>query len=197
MCVLNPARLAAATFVDALDAPISRSLSYAPALQPQPGGRRVMDPLIWWLGGSFVTLVTAAIAYFHAAEQLSWLDSTYFVIVTVATVGYGDINLLDASATSKLIGVGLILDRRSYLDDLLVDDRPDYQTASATRAWPPQIQLEHHVVLCGLGRLGYFIAEALLERGEKLLIIEQSDIPPPSSISAAGARRCISAMRAR
>ena len=35
--------------------------------------------------------------------------------------------------------------------------------------------LEHHVVLCGLGRLGYFIAEALLERGEKLLIIEQSE----------------------
>ena len=28
------------------------------------------------------------------------------------------------------------------------------------------------MILCGLGRLGFFIAEGLLERGEKLLIVE-------------------------
>ena len=176
VCVLNPARLAAATFVNALDAPISRSLKYAPAPPPQPSGRRVTDPLIWVLAGLFVTLVTAAIAYFHAAEQLSWVDSTYFVIVTVATVGYGDINLLNASATSKLIGVGLILGSTFFIwmiFSLTIDRiiKKRVQLALGRRKYT----LEHHVVLCGLGRLGYFIAEALLERGEKLLIIEQSE----------------------
>jgi voltage-gated potassium channel Kch len=174
--VHNPARLAAATFVDALDAPISRSLKYAPPLQPQPGGRRVTDRLLWGLGGLFVTLATAAIAYFHAAEQLSWVDSTYFVIVTVATVGYGDINLLNASATSKLIGVALILGSTFFIwmiFSLTIDRiiKKRVQLALGRRKYA----LEHHVVLCGLGRLGYFIADALLERGEKLLIIEQSE----------------------
>lgn len=32
-----------------------------------------------------------------------------------------------------------------------------------------------HVVLCGLGRLGYFIAEELLQKGERLVIIEQNE----------------------
>jgi Trk K+ transport system NAD-binding subunit len=29
-----------------------------------------------------------------------------------------------------------------------------------------------HIVLCGLGRLGYFIADALHQRGERMVIIE-------------------------
>jgi voltage-gated potassium channel len=32
-----------------------------------------------------------------------------------------------------------------------------------------------HVVLCGLGRLGYFIVEELIKRGEKIIIIEQNE----------------------
>ena len=32
-----------------------------------------------------------------------------------------------------------------------------------------------HVILCGLGRLGYFIAEELLLKGEKLIIIERDE----------------------
>jgi voltage-gated potassium channel len=32
-----------------------------------------------------------------------------------------------------------------------------------------------HVILCGLGRLGYFVAEGLLDRGEKVLIVEGNE----------------------
>jgi voltage-gated potassium channel Kch len=32
-----------------------------------------------------------------------------------------------------------------------------------------------HVVVCGLGRLGQFVAEGLLERGERLVIVEKRE----------------------
>ena len=30
-------------------------------------------------------------AFYHFVENLSWLDSFYFTVITLATVGYGDI----------------------------------------------------------------------------------------------------------
>ena len=32
-----------------------------------------------------------------------------------------------------------------------------------------------HVIVCGLGRLGYFIAEGLIARGEQVLIVERNE----------------------
>lgn len=31
------------------------------------------------------------IIFYHLVEHLSWLDSAYFTVITLATVGYGDI----------------------------------------------------------------------------------------------------------
>ena len=55
------------------------------------------------------------VAYFHLADGLSWLDALYFVVVTTATVGYGDINLLNASALSKFVGIALILSSTCFI----------------------------------------------------------------------------------
>jgi voltage-gated potassium channel Kch len=35
--------------------------------------------------------------------------------------------------------------------------------------------LKEHVILCGLGRLGQSVAEGLLDRGERLLIVEKEE----------------------
>ena len=56
------------------------------------------DRLLRLLVGSFALVILAATAYFRWAEHLSWLDALYFVVVTTATVGYGDISLLHSSA---------------------------------------------------------------------------------------------------
>ena len=37
---------------------------------------------------SFITLGTV---FYHMIEKLSWVDSLYFTVITLATVGYGDI----------------------------------------------------------------------------------------------------------
>jgi voltage-gated potassium channel len=37
-------------------------------------------------------LLASGMAFYHSAEGWSWLDSAYFCVVTMATVGYGDIH---------------------------------------------------------------------------------------------------------
>lgn len=38
-----------------------------------------------------VFFILLGLIFYHLVEHLSWLDSTYFTVITLATVGYGDI----------------------------------------------------------------------------------------------------------
>lgn len=174
--VLNPAKVAAPDFIAALDTPVTHSLRYRPMRGPAERARQSIDPLITRLSIGFATMLAAATAYFHGAQQLSWIDALYFVIVTVATVGYGDINLLTASTMTKLVGIGLILGSTCFIwmiFSLTVDRiiKRRVQLALGRRDYAHR----GHVIVCGLGRLGYFIAEGLLDRGEQVLIVERNE----------------------
>lgn len=35
--------------------------------------------------------VTIAVVFYHSVEHLSWMNAYYFSVITIATVGYGDI----------------------------------------------------------------------------------------------------------
>lgn len=57
-------------------------------------------------------IITGGTAFFHAVEGWSWLDSYFFTVVTLSTVGYG--NLVPATALGKIgttvfimIGLGI------------------------------------------------------------------------------------------
>ncbi len=177
--ILNPAKIAAPTFIQALEAPVTRTLRYVPAGIPEAQHPQRSDSLIKVLIGGFLALILVAVVFFHYAEHLSWLNSVYFVVVTVGTVGYGDITLLNAPATTKLVGIGLILASTCFIwmiFSLTVDNiiKRRVQLALGRKRYA----FSGHVILCGLGRLGFFIAEGLLKQGEKLLIVEKSESSP-------------------
>lgn len=41
--------------------------------------------------GLALTAIIVGAVFYHYVEDLSWVDSVYFCVVTLATVGYGDI----------------------------------------------------------------------------------------------------------
>lgn len=65
------------------------------------------------LGVSTLLVIATATVFYHFVESLRWLDSIYFSVITVATVGYGDITpQTDAGKIFTifyvLLGIGLI-----------------------------------------------------------------------------------------
>ncbi len=43
------------------------------------------------IGAVAIVLLGIGTVFYHIVEKLAWLDSVYFCVVTLATVGYGDI----------------------------------------------------------------------------------------------------------
>ncbi|MBK8522080.1 MAG: potassium channel family protein [Chitinophagaceae bacterium] len=174
--IFNPAKIAAPHFAAALLQPVERKIE-AGVIHNTPKMRLIKkDTLIQKLLLTFMGIIVVAVLFFHFYEKLSWIDSFYFVIVTVATVGYGDINLAASSSLSKIFGILLILSSTFFIwmiFSLTIDRILKKRIMLALGR--KKYHCKDHIILCGLGRLGYFIAEELLQKGEKLIIIEQHE----------------------
>lgn len=179
LLILNPAKLAAPLFVKALENSIKHNqksgTKHAPIKQLKNSSNSFLIILI-----SFFTLITfSAVTYFHFNEQLSWLDALYFVVVTISTVGYGDINLQNSSALSKVIGIVLILCSSIFIWLIfsLLIDRIIKRRAQRLLG-RKKYNYKNHIILCGLGQFGYFIADELQKKGERIVIIESNQESP-------------------
>ena len=53
------------------------------------------------------TLVTIASVFYAFVEGWSFLDSAYFAVVTIATIGYGD--FVPRTATGKVFTIGYVI----------------------------------------------------------------------------------------
>ncbi len=131
-------------------------------------------------------LVAVSTIVFHFAWHLSWINAFYLTIATMATVGFGDISLLNAPALLKLFlcllmvgGAALLVIFYSVITDYLVTQRFEQVMGKRHSA------LEHHIVVVGLGNVGYRVALRLHKLGEPVLAIERnpdsqfrSELPP-------------------
>lgn len=131
------------------------------------------DKLLLGVFLSFLVFFLIGVVIFREAQNLSWVDALYFATVTVSTVGYGDITFLHSTPGMKLFNTLFILGSMVFVSvffALLIDRMSEkrYQIELGRRKY----RLKGHVIVCGLGRMGYGLSMELLGRGEKVLIIE-------------------------
>jgi voltage-gated potassium channel len=67
-----------------------------------------------------IAVLAVGAVFYHVVEKLSWLDSFYFCVVTLTTVGYGDITPKTPAAKLFtifyiLFGVAIMAASLSYL----------------------------------------------------------------------------------
>jgi len=86
--------------------------------RPQPPGHRMRDLVRGLQGfwrdpagrttlGAASTLVAIGTIFYHFVEHLSWIDSVYFCVVTLTTVGYGDIS--PTTNAGKIFTIGYVV----------------------------------------------------------------------------------------
>lgn len=117
---------------------------------------------IVWLTGLLIALGTTAYAWI---ESWSWLDALYATIITITTVGYGD--LAPRSPAGRLfaifftmIAIGIGGYTISSLAAYSVEGRHQKIAAKYRKRRMKQIEaLQQHYILCGADMLGLRIAE--------------------------------------
>jgi len=106
---------------------------------------------------------------------MSALDAMYFSVETVATVGYGDFNFIDQEPWLRMwaiflmiAGVTTIAMMMAFLSDMLISRRLNDSTGRRRARG-----MSRHVIVVGLGAFGIRVASALVQAGQRVVIVER------------------------
>jgi voltage-gated potassium channel len=131
-----------------------------------------------WIILYFVTLAAVGSIGFYVigGDQWSWIDSLYMTIITLSTVGYGEVHTLTGAGKiwSILIiifgvsGIGALI--RTLNEEFIQLELFRKNTMMKTIS-----KLKNHYVICGYGRMGAVIAKELQEKNLEFVIIENNE----------------------
>lgn len=149
--------------------------------------RRKLSPLrlVFLALTLFVVVITLGTLTYVVVEDASWLDALYLTVIAVTTAGFSETIPLDTSGrlvtmAIVLLGVGSLTFAtvtgidflvEGHLRDMLGRRRLDRQLERAI----------NHTIVCGFGRVGRSVAEALADEGEDVVVVD----PAPDRISMA------------
>ena len=133
---------------------------------------RVMTAIVLGL-----TVTGIAIFWWFSEQDLDLIDAIYFTVTIMTTTGFGDIHLRDAPPPLQLYGVALMLSGTAALAilfALITDALISARLARVIGAAIPR-GLHDHVIVCGLGNIGYRMVEQLHDLGVPLVAAERDE----------------------
>ena len=125
-----------------------------------------------------VLLIGGTLGY-HFIEGWPWFDGLYMTVITLATIGYGEVRSLSQTGrafTMLLIvfGVAFFGFLLSTLTQALIESELA-NTLGRRRVFRDISQLKNHYILCGAGKVGMRIIEEIKRKGEEFVIIERDE----------------------
>ena len=132
-----------------------------------------VTPQLKTIATLILALVLISVVAFQFVLHLSLVDALYFVITTVTTTGYGDITPKDFGVSEKILVCALMIlgsagvaTFYSILTDYLIRARFNQMLGQQDTA------LEDHVILIGLGNLGFRTANELRQLGLPIVVVD-------------------------
>jgi voltage-gated potassium channel Kch len=133
--------------------------------------------LVMIVGFVGVVMVAATLAYMHAGWSLT--DASYMVVLTIYTVGYGEVRPIDTNylhvvtmgtmvlgCTGMIVLTGVLIQVFTALQLRALFGVDRMQNAIAA--------LDGHVIIAGYGRIGLMLANELKVAGRELVIVERN-----------------------
>ncbi len=137
----------------------------------------LLKKILWLLGG-FASIILAGTLGFMYLEGMGAVDSLYLTVVTVTTVGYGDIVPLHTSGkffaiSLVLTGAGFVMYMFSKITELMIEGglRDILERRRMNKAVQ---QLNDHFIVCGFGRIGKEICKILRDNHRSFVVVENN-----------------------
>ena len=139
------------------------------------GGLEPVDRLV--VGVTVLVFVLAAGTTGYVLLGLGALDALYQTVITVSTVGYSDPAGVGAryqifTIALILLGTGTSLYTIGVVIEMLFEGRLD-DHIRRRRMQRSIDSLSGHAVICGYGQVGQAIAEAMIDAGTEVVLIDQ------------------------
>ena len=125
---------------------------------------------------SIIILFIYGVAGSHFIMGLNFVDSVYYSVITMATVGYGDfipttgIQKIFAT-TLALAGVALL----AYVFNIILTNFQERMSeySKGARKMTAIERMEDYYIICGYGRVGKVVFKELIQRNQNVIVIEK------------------------
>ena len=125
---------------------------------------------------SILILFIYGVAGSHFIMGLNFVDSIYYSVITMATVGYGDyiphtgIQKIFAT-TLALAGVALL----AYVFNVILTNFQERMSeySKGARKMTAIERMEDYYIICGYGRVGKVVFKELIQRNQNVIVIEK------------------------
>lgn len=125
-----------------------------------------------------VVILMVGIFGYKFISNYSWLDAIYMTVITMTTVGFGEVIPLDYNA--KIFTIFLILSSvviMGYALSIITEyilSKNNYDELKYKKMQKEISSFKNHVVICGYGRNGKQAAQKLLAHKKSFVVIEKN-----------------------
>ncbi len=113
---------------------------------------------------------------FHSIEGWGWINALYMTVITVSTVGYGELHPLSESGrifTMFLIAFGVAIVAAAFSVISKTIFQYQLKLFMEKRGMHKSIDsIKDHIIVCGYGRMGSNVVTALKNAGRKVVVVE-------------------------
>jgi voltage-gated potassium channel len=124
-------------------------------------------------------LVVFGMSGYIFIEDYTVLEALYMTVITLATVGFGEVRPLDQAGRILtiiliLMGAGFLTYSLIYISQLLFD--PNLIELYRRRRLKKELaQLKDHYIICGYGQMGQIIVQELTNQRKPVVVIDSDD----------------------
>lgn len=126
-----------------------------------------------------VSLVLTGTVGYKILLDTSLIDALYMTVITISTVGYGEIAVMDAEAkVFSIILIFISLGTVSYLFSSLVSSLLEGDLKKAWRRRRMEKEIKHiknHYIVCGAGETGYQSIKKFKDKGVDFVVIDKNE----------------------